>query len=124
MSKNKKTNMKYAGGKFTIGDYIIGYCKDFECDDYGDIVVYPDVKEIYIERVMYNNPATIVFWNDGSKTVSKCAPGDNYSTEIGLAMCILKKLAGTNNLTNTFKNWVSPDPHSEVTLTEVRKRFR
>lgn len=32
---------------------------------------YPNQKR-YIERVIYNAPATIIFWSDGVKTVVKC----------------------------------------------------
>lgn len=35
------------------------------------LFVYPTQKQ-YIERVMYNTPATIIFWSDGEKTVVKC----------------------------------------------------
>lgn len=44
------------------------------------------------ERVIYNDPATIVFWKDGTKTVVKCMDGDTYNPEVGLAMCVCKKL--------------------------------
>ena len=45
-----------------------------------------------IEKVIFNPPATIVLWNDGTKTVVKCHVKDRYSKEVGLAMCISKKL--------------------------------
>lgn len=47
-----------------------------------------------IKRVIFNDPATIVFWDDGTKTVVKCMEGDTYSKEVGLAMCISKKMLG------------------------------
>ena len=37
--------------------------------------------------MIFNAPATIVFWKDGSKTVVK-AQGDEYDPEKGLAMAI------------------------------------
>ncbi len=30
------------------------------------------------KKVIFNNPATIVFWNDGSKTVSKASKDDTF----------------------------------------------
>ena len=46
-----------------------------------------------IKKVIFNDPATIVFWNDGSKTVVKCQEGDIFDPEKGLAMAIsMKKL--------------------------------
>lgn len=46
------------------------------------------------KKVIFNNPATIVYWEDGSKTVVKCGSGDMYDCEKGFAMCVLKRLYG------------------------------
>lgn len=62
-----------------------------------------------IENVVFNNPATIVFWSDGSKTIVKCQAknGDTYSKETGLAMAIAKKAYGNKgNFNDIFKTWV------------------
>ena len=59
-----------------------------------------------IVNVIYNKPATIVFWADGTKTVVKCQPGDKWSKEVGLAMAIVKKTYGnTGNYNNIFNQW-------------------
>lgn len=47
-----------------------------------------------IERVIFNEPATIVFWNDGTKTVVKCMEGELFDEEKGIAMAFMKKLYG------------------------------
>ena len=47
-----------------------------------------------IKDVIFNDPATIVFWNDGSKTVVKCQNGETFDPEKGLAMAIAKKIYG------------------------------
>ena len=47
-----------------------------------------------IEKVIYNGPATIVKWADGTKTVVKCCEGDVFDPEKGLAMAISKKALG------------------------------
>lgn len=44
-------------------------------------------------KVIFNDPATIVFWSDGSKTVVK-ADGEKFDPEKGLAMAISKKFLG------------------------------
>jgi len=49
-----------------------------------------------IRKVIYNPPATIVYWSDDTKTVVKCANGEMFISEIGLSMCFLKKLFGDN----------------------------
>lgn len=47
-----------------------------------------------IERVIFNAPATIVFWKDGTKTVVKAQGDDEFDPEKGLAMAICKKSLG------------------------------
>lgn len=44
-----------------------------------------------IEKVIFNPPATIVQWKDGSKTVVKCQDGDEFDWEKGLAMAYVKR---------------------------------
>ena len=47
----------------------------------------------HITNVIYNNPATIVFWSDGTKTVVKCEDGEIYDREKGLMAAYMKKHA-------------------------------
>lgn len=49
-----------------------------------------------IKKVIFNCPATIILWVDGTKTVVKCKEGDPYSKEAGFALCLLKKLSGND----------------------------
>ena len=59
-----------------------------------------------IERVIFNDPATIVIWDDGSKTVVKCNDGDTYNKEVGLTACIVKKICGnTGRWNEILKKW-------------------
>jgi len=48
--------------------------------------------------VIFNMPATIVWWKDGSKTIVKCREGDTYSEEAGLRAAYLKKMFGSKTL--------------------------
>lgn len=80
----------------------------------GHIVAVDSVREYpldNIKRVIFNDPATVVFWNDGTKTVVKCQPGDVYDDEKGLALCIAKKCLGNkSNFNNVFKKYlIRPD---------------
>lgn len=52
---------------------------------------------VSIRKVIFNDPATVVLWSDGTKTVVKCGPEDKFDTEKGLAMAIVKKMAGNDN---------------------------
>ena len=72
----------------------------------------PTIKTFYpnIEKVIFNDPATIVLWSDNTKTVVKCQDGDSYSKELGLAMCIAKKhLGNKGNFNETFKKWIGDE---------------
>lgn len=57
-----------------------------------------------IEKVIFNGPATIVMWMDGTKTIVKCQDGDEFDPEKGLAMAISKKAFGNKgNYCDVFK---------------------
>ena len=60
-----------------------------------------------IKNVIFNNPATIVFWVDGTKTVVKCEHED-FDPEKGLAMAIVKKTMADNHsyYNEIFKKWL------------------
>lgn len=74
---------------------------------------------IEIKTVIFNDPATIVIWLDGSKTVVKCQPGDTYSKETGLALCIAKKYLGNKgNYNEVFKKWI-PEK-DKISVKEMR----
>lgn len=55
-----------------------------------------DSPSIQIDRVMFNGPATIVYWSDGTKTIVKCMEDEEFDPEKGLAMAICKRLYGDN----------------------------
>ena len=60
-----------------------------------------------INNVIFNDPATIVLWKDGTKTVVKCQKNDTYNPEMGLAMCIIKKMCGNKgNYNDVFNKWL------------------
>lgn len=60
-----------------------------------------------IKKVIFNNPATIIFWEDGSKTVVKCQPDDKYDKMTGFAMACTKYMFGNEgNYYEVFKKWV------------------
>lgn len=63
-------------------------------------------RRVAIKDVIFANPATVVFWSDGSKTVVKTRGDEKYDPEKGLAMAIIKKISGnTGNYYEIFKRW-------------------
>ena len=51
---------------------------------------YKSNKLPQVEKVIFNPPATIVIWKDGTKTVVKSS-GEEFDEEKGLAMAFMKK---------------------------------
>ena len=81
-----------------------------EHDDCGDCPHFDEcyADEIYeedppmwgipdIERVVFNPPATIVFWADGEKTVVRCMEGQPFEQYAGFAAACMKKLFGSTS---------------------------
>lgn len=59
------------------------------------------------EKIIFNKPATIVYWEDRTKTTVKCHNEDRFDPEKGLAMAILKKISGnTGSFNEVLKNWL------------------
>lgn len=59
-----------------------------------------------IKKVIFNPPATIVFWEDGDKTVVKCQD-EPFDKEKGLAMAISRKALGNRyDYYNVFKKYM------------------
>lgn len=48
-------------------------------------------------KIIYNPPATIVLWADGTKTVVKCSAEDEYNEYYGFLCALSKKMFGTNS---------------------------
>ncbi len=47
-----------------------------------------------VKEVIFNDPATIVIWGDGTKTVVKCTEGDAYDPRLGFLLCVAKRHFG------------------------------
>lgn len=58
-----------------------------------------------IQKVIYNKPATIILWDDGTKTVAKKQKGDRWDPEKGLAMAYLKKILGKKEFYKLFEEY-------------------
>ena len=66
-----------------------------------------DICNFRIKKVIFNNPATIVYWKDGTKTVVKCVDNEPYDKEKGLALCFMKKALGNKgNYNNIFREYI------------------
>lgn len=57
----------------------------------------------HADKVILHDPAVVVYWQDGTKTVAK-AQNEKYDPEKGLAMCFVKKMLDVNGMTLTAFN--------------------
>lgn len=75
-----------------------------------------------IDKVIFNDPATIILWHDGTKTVVKTQNGEKYDPEKGMAMAISKKYFGnTGRYYNIFKKWVPENISEEASIKELEE---
>lgn len=79
-------------------------------------------KRLSIEDVIFNGPATIVIWNDNTKTVVKAQDGEKIDYEKGLAMAISKKALGNQgNYYDNFSKWLKNAPVVKKARKTVKK---
>lgn len=50
-----------------------------------------------VKRIVYHDPATIVFWQDGTKTVVKCMDGEPFEKYAGFCAALAKKVFGSTS---------------------------
>jgi len=79
---------------------------------------------VFIKKVIRNGPACIVLWSDGDKTISTCEQGDDYNAEMGLIICVLKKIMGNKWVANLFSDWSGISNYKVRSLKDVRKDRR
>lgn len=97
--KNKQKDIDAHFAKFGLtnglcpGKYETFYVK------LGEPLIHPT-------RVIFNNPATIVFWNDGTKTIVKCSEHDIFTKEGGFAAALAKKMYKTGGIKKILKDAV------------------
>ena len=68
-----------------------------------------------IDRVIFNDPATIIIWKDGSKTVVKRSEDDIWDPEKGFCMAVIKKLYGR---TSFIKRFMEPEEEMIILTAE------
>lgn len=91
----------------TSNRYGYNMVKAFNFNNEGNKEERPFISNDDIEDVIFNKPATIVKWKDGTKTVVKCNSNDIYNPETGLAMCIVKRAnANKGKFNEIFKKWL------------------
>lgn len=89
-------------------DDVVSYCA-------ADVAATHDLYASFISRakqpsikdVIFSGPATIVLWQDGTKTIVKAQNGETVDKEKGLAMAIVKRVYGNKgNYNDIFRKYI------------------
>lgn len=60
------------------------------------------------KKIICNPPATVVLWNDGTKTVVKCSEEDEYVPEVGFLWALAEKVYGNKSrLDKVMGKWLT-----------------
>lgn len=77
-----------------------------------------------VEKVIFNQDATIVYFTDGTKTVVKRQSGDAWNKEAGMMAAFSKKLFGNDNTFNKIINrYCSPYYHEDERVQNALEKL-
>lgn len=98
-------------------DYATEYCKN-------DIIATKDAFDHMngIKNVIFSEPATIVFFNDGTKEVVKCSDDDEYNPAAGIAFCVMKRYFG-KNYHHELRKWMKKYDAEQDDWRDCSKRI-
>lgn len=65
---------------------LIRMIEELEAEEQCDYLAY--------ERIIFNDPATIVLWADGTRTVVKACKEDKFDKGVGLKTALLQRVFG------------------------------
>ena len=128
---------KYVGKVFTVSTVYPDGCfgklhygvTDPDCIYifYDDEVMplHKSVLTSTIKDVIFNPPATIIIWNDRTKSVVKCQNGEPFDAEKGFALAYLKKLLGNDNTFNKeIAKWVKEPKKHNLSVREMNDAIK
>lgn len=77
--------------KTAIGDY----------DGDKDKILKENIKPDYIPRkILFNDPVSVVFWKDGTKTIVRRAKGEKFNKYTAFTAALAKKIFDNNTTVN------------------------
>lgn len=94
----------------------------YECEVNADSILPPRETRNFMDprRIIYNDPATIVFWEDGTKTVVMKAPGEKFNKYAAFCAAVAKRLYVTNSRICT----IVKDGFDQTAKKEVKKETK
>lgn len=125
--------------RFNNLDVITEETGEFICDlvltdEHVEKLIGEGIKEILkrqistnplrIEKIILNDPATIVWFDDGDKVVVKATDDDRYDPDIGVAMAVVKKAFGSRTAYRKFvQQWMTEADKFESQVKEIIYRI-
>lgn len=74
------------------------------------------------DRIIFNPPATIVFWTDGTKTVVKCAEGEKFDPYTGFCYAFTERCLGSiSRIKKLCKKSSTGLPEASESIVEEEK---
>lgn len=73
----------------------------------GDNCLGFTVQEAQPKKLIVNGPATVILWDDGTKTVAKCSTDEPFDPEKGVAIAIAKRFVSSSKLHRMFDDALS-----------------
>lgn len=75
-------------------------------------------------HILFHEPATIVYWEDDTRTVVKCDERDTFDRRTGLLLCYMKKAFGNNSrmfndVLRAIKEGSKPDPVEAIPAEDI-----
>ena len=66
-----------------------------------------------IEKVIFNKPAVIIIFKDGTKEIAKCSENDDWDPEKGFVIALLKHYIHKSDLGRLMRKYVDPQLEKE-----------
>ena len=57
-------------------------------------IICKDIYALKIDKAIFSNDHTIVFFENGDKQIVKCSEEDAFNPYLGITMCVLKEILG------------------------------
>ena len=95
-------------GHFVSGAWTTGCCSNKYTKSFEQAMAKGEFKAMKYAykplKIIYNDPATIVFWRDGTKTVVKRMEKEKFNPYTAFCAALAKKLFGSNSAVNRIVN--------------------
>lgn len=106
VSSCRSNNISYSNISSSISTANVSDCCGYKTKTYTyDELLIPSAMKKYepefitldVDRIVFNDPATIVFWADGTKTIVKRSPKEKPNKYNAFCAAVTKRIFGNNS---------------------------